>query len=646
MDAQQVEKVGNMPQKLESVSGESAAIELMMAHASSYRLLLNSELICTAVGPEVKEDTFLTIKSPITGHTLSEIFGEELSHQLVKDIIQPLRENAQMPASLLLHSKQVLEGVSIISVKGKLISREDEEYILLEVFPQDDAYSQIQTELTQKNFTNLLDHLQDGVMWLCTETFQVKYANPSALSLLGYTIEEIVDTDISSYYPAKGAEEFEAFLRDYNVKLKEGPAGNFWFKNRDGKEIPVNLSRNIIEVYGNEAQQLIFKDNSARADVSQRLREGEIELLKTQQDLLEAQRLGNIGSGVLDIVNGKVNFTDHAKQIWGLTGKEEIKLKDLFRQIHPSDIKTVKRIYKRVISARSEETMTIRIKMPNGEDKYLSCNLKPLLTDNFQIHRIFGTSQDITVLKQAETEVRKALEKETQLNELRSHFVAIVSHQYRTPLTIIRSSADLIPMIVGDIGWEKLEDINRYVKKITHEVERMNSLLDEVLSYESIERGGISFSPRPTDCIGWIRRLVSKYHDFLGDGRGIQLQIMSPACSVMMDAKLLEHALGNIMSNALKYSVGNKEPELEVWNEGYNVYFSIRDYGIGIPEKDMQNLFHPFFRASNTKNMDGTGMGLAISKQLIELHLGSISISNADDKGTRVLISIPSGFPA
>ncbi|MEL6192202.1 MAG: ATP-binding protein [Bacteroidota bacterium] len=635
-----------MPKELESGSRETKAMELMMAHASSYRLLLNSALTCTAVGPEIKEGIFLTENMPAIGDSLSDLFGKDLSPQLIENIIQPLRDEGHAHINMLVRSGQVLKGVSVFSVKGKIISREDEEHILLEVFPQDEAYTQIQTELTQKNFTNLLDHLQDGVMWLCTETFNVKYANPSALSILGYTIEEIVDTHISSHYPTEGAEEFEAFLRDYNMKLEEGPAGNFWFKNREGKEIPVNLSRNIIEVYGNEAQQLIFKDNSDRADVSQKLKEGEIELLKTQQDLLEAQRLGNIGSGVLDIVNGKVNFTDHAKQIWGLAAKDEIKLKDLFRQIHPSDIKTVKKIYKRVISARSEETMTIRIKMPNGEDKYLSCNLKPLLTDNFQVHRIFGTSQDITVLKQAETEVRKALEKETQLNELRSHFVAIVSHQYRTPLTIIRSSADLIPMIVGDIGWEKLEDINRYVKKITHEVERMNSLLDEVLSYESIERGGISFSPRPTDCIGWIRRLVSKYHDFLGDGRGIQLQIMSPACSVMMDAKLLEHALGNIMSNALKYSVGNKEPELEVWNEGYNVYFSIRDYGIGIPEKDMQNLFHPFFRASNTKNMDGTGMGLAISRQLIELHLGSISISNADDKGTQVLISIPSGFPS
>ncbi|MEM8901542.1 MAG: PAS domain-containing sensor histidine kinase, partial [Bacteroidota bacterium] len=570
----------------------------------------------------------------------------DLSSQLERDILQPLWDKQHTHTSILVQSNQTLKGVKVFSVKGKLISEDGEEYIFMEILPQDDTYSQIQNELIHKNFTNLLDHLQDGVMWLCTETFNVKYANPSALSILGYSIDEIVETHFSSYYSEKRADEYKAFLLDYDFNLEEGITGNFWLKNRGGKEIPVSLSRNIIEVFGNEAQQLIFKDNSDRVDVFEKLREGEIELLKAQQDLLEAQRLGNIGSGVLDIVNGKVDFTDHAKQIWGLTSKEEIKLTDLFRQIHPSDIKTVKKIYKRVISARSEETITIRIKMPNGEEKYLSCNLKPLLTDNFQVHRIFGTSQDITVLKQAETEVRKALDKETQLNELRSHFVAIVSHQYRTPLTIIRSSADLIPMIVGDIGWEKLEDINRYVKKITHEVERMNSLLDEVLSYESIERGGISFSPRPTDCIGWIRRLVSKYHDFLGDGRGIQLQIMSPACSVMMDAKLLEHALGNIMSNALKYSIGDKEPELEVWNEGYNVYFSIRDYGIGIPEKDMQNLFHPFFRASNTKNMDGTGMGLAISKQLIELHLGSISVSNADDKGTKVLISIPSGFPA
>lgn len=613
--------------------------------ASMHCVLLDSKGVCVAVHPSVQDNTFYLKRAEIKHAPISHLLHTSLAEQLNEKIIHPILKGKQSSARMLVHSSEVLKGVKVFSISSRLITWKEERHILLEFLPQDETYALMKKEVSQRNFTDLLELLQDGVLWLCTQTHRVMYANTSALALLGYQMEEIFETDISSYYPTEKADEYVSFFKDHTQELEEEAHGNFWFKNRRGELVPVSMNRNIIQVEDNTAQQLIFRDNTERVEGIRKLKEGEQELIRAEENLLEAQRLGNIGSGVLDILNGRVEFTAHARHIWGLEDKEVITLKDLFRRVHPSDIKTVKKIYKRVISARSEESMTIRIRVNEGEEKYLNCSLKPLLTDNFQIHRIFGTSQDITVLKQAETEVRKALDKETQLNELRSHFVAIVSHQYRTPLTIIRSSADLIPMIVGDIGWEKLEDINRYVKKITHEVERMNSLLDEVLSYESIERGSISFSPRPTDCIGWIRRLAAKYHDFLGDGRGIRLQIMSPACSVMMDAKLLEHAIGNILGNALKYSVGNPEPELEVWNEGYNVYFSIRDYGIGIPEKELQNLFHPFFRASNTKNMDGTGMGLAISKQLIELHLGSISIANGKEEGAEVLISIPSGFP-
>ncbi len=248
--------------------------------------------------------------------------------------------------------------------------------------------------------------------------------------------------------------------------------------------------------------------------------------------------------------------------------------------------------------------------------------------------------QEIRKQKEFEMILKESLDKEKELNELKTRFISTTSHEFRTPLTSILSSAELIQRY--ESKWSR-EKINEHLNRIKYSVDYLTGLLDDILTISRTETGKIKYEPQTTDlyllCEESIQHAKvhsSMMHKFIFN-YGLKDRLFN------LDSKLIKYILINLLSNAFKYSPGGGMVELGVSEEDSRLIFKIRDEGIGIPEADMKYLFEPFHRGANVNNIPGTGLGLSIVKKAVEFHLGKINCETTENGGTNFIIAIPSG---
>jgi PAS domain S-box-containing protein len=247
------------------------------------------------------------------------------------------------------------------------------------------------------------------------------------------------------------------------------------------------------------------------------------------------------------------------------------------------------------------------------------------------------TLMDITERIRSEQEMRRALEREKELSELKSRFVAMTSHEFRTPLATILSSTELLEHYHDRLPQEEKAELMQSIKD---SVDRMTRMLDDVLLIGKSEAGKLEFEPSTLDLNAFCESLVGEF--MLNRPPGIELHASVGLCgSVYMDQKLLRHILGNLISNAIKYSPQGGKVEFEADCMDGQVRFRVSDQGIGIPAEDLPGLFETFRRARNVGNISGTGLGLAIVKKSVELHGGRIEVDSQLGKGTTFLVTIP-----
>lgn len=279
-----------------------------------------------------------------------------------------------------------------------------------------------------------------------------------------------------------------------------------------------------------------------------------------------------------------------------------------------------------------------RIILPCGEIRWQQWTNRALFDDSGNILELQGVGRDITELKQAEAEIVKALERERELSELRSGFVSLVSHEFRTPLTTIQSSAELLERYNNRLSDEKKQ--NHY-RRIQQAVQRMTQLLEDVLTIGKAEAGKLKFTPSPMDLIAFCRDLVESLQMSVQPQYKLNFVVIGDGCDAQMDEKLLGHILTNLLTNAIKYSPDGGTVQFDLVCEDTWVIFRIQDTGIGIPPQDLERLFESFGRASNVGAIPGTGLGLAIVKRCVDLHKGEITVESEVGVGTTFTVTLP-----
>jgi PAS domain S-box-containing protein len=242
---------------------------------------------------------------------------------------------------------------------------------------------------------------------------------------------------------------------------------------------------------------------------------------------------------------------------------------------------------------------------------------------------------DITRRKQAEEEMQKALGREKELSELKSNFVSMVSHEFRTPLGIIQSSAELLrdfhEKMLPPERQEQLESISRNTR-------RMAGMMEEMLVLSRLDSGKLDFQPAALDLNSFCRRVVDEILSATNRRCPIELSLNSIPSDARADERLLSHIFTNLLSNAVKYSEPGATVHFLAERNGSDAVCVIRDQGIGIPEEDQQQLFNAFHRGSNVGTRPGTGLGLLLVKRCADLHSGKVQVVSKFGEGTTVTV--------
>jgi len=246
--------------------------------------------------------------------------------------------------------------------------------------------------------------------------------------------------------------------------------------------------------------------------------------------------------------------------------------------------------------------------------------------------------QEVIERKKAEEGMRKSLEKERELNELKSKFVSIASHEFRTPLSTVLSSVSLIQQY-KDKG--ELERVDKHVQRVKSSVNHLTTILNDFLSLGKLEEGKIELHREEIEVRDFLSEILEEVSASLKEGQKIIVECQADVNQVNSDPRILRNIMFNLISNASKYSEMDGSISLKCERRGSRILFYVKDEGIGIPEEDQKHLFDRFFRASNSGNVQGTGLGLNIVKRYSDLLNGEVSFMSEYGKGSTFILSIP-----
>ena len=316
---------------------------------------------------------------------------------------------------------------------------------------------------------------------------------------------------------------------------------------------------------------------------------------------------------------------------------EEMTGKTPLDYVHPEDVKYIKHSFTDFINENMDDKTTARFLNKDGKYIWLETT-GSLIREKNIITGFQSSSRDVTIRKEEEEATEKALAKERELNELRTNLVSTISHEFRTPMTTIRTSAELIAMYIEGQNFEKAPRVEKQLNTITGEIDRIVELMNSVLTISRNDAGKTNFHPIIFDLKQLCHDVIETSFDNQKDGTSVQTYFEGDNFLVFADKNLMEYSIFNLLNNAFKYSKGSGNVVLQLSASSTNVNLQIIDQGIGIPKEDQQKLFNTFFRASNTNGIQGTGLGLYIVKTFTEKNAGKIHLESHLGVGTKVTL--------
>ncbi len=496
---------------------------------------------------------------------------------------------------------------------------------------------------SEERFKGTFEHSPVGKAIMSIEGYWTEVNNRSC-EILGYSKEELKKLrfrDIS--FPEDLIEDLEN-----KEKLDSGLVANFTREKRyirkDKSIVWVLLSVSLLRNKNGEITDYL----SQIIDISEKKKiENENKLLIEENNrnrtiqLDEAKDLYRLlANNTVDLVclhHLNTSFQYVSPSVKKLIGYEVEELigKSPTDYIHPDDLKEFQERLTGFMDYKEDMTQEFRFR--NAEGNYLWLEITANIVEENGIPIGFQSSaRDITQRKEAKQSVEKALLKERELNELRTNLVSTISHEFRTPITTIRTSAELIGIYREGSFSGKDQQIEKRLNTITSEIDRVIELMDSVLTISKEDSGKTNFNPISFDLKQLCLDVVETSYSNQKDGRKVKSEIHGNHFKVFADKNLMEYSLFNLLNNAFKYSMNSGDIVLKLSKTATNIILQIIDYGIGIPDEDQHKLFNTFFRASNTNGIQGTGLGLYIVKTFTEKNSGSIKLESKLGKGTKV----------
>ncbi|WP_258104295.1 PAS domain-containing sensor histidine kinase [Marinoscillum sp. MHG1-6] len=488
-------------------------------------------------------------------------------------------------------------------------------------------------------------------------------ANPTAERMFGYNTGELENMLIEDLVPQSIRDHHHAHRSQYFHQPKPRPMGigmDLFGQKRDGNVFPIEISLshfiqdnqpfvasfiNDITERKKQQEQLKQYANQLEEKVKERTQELEhlnLGLRKEVMDRRAAELALRKSQKLYELIarnfpNGAVNVVDKEFNILFREGKglkfDTDEQGNYIELIPPEDQDYIKNC---LAECQKGDQSTWEHHL-DGET--FMVHAVPISFDQNISEQILIVEENITEIKKAEQETRKLLSRERELNEMKSRFVSMASHEFRTPLSTVLSSVNLIAKYTESDQQEKRD---KHLNRIRASVKNLTEILNDFLSLEKLEAGAIECLMEEVDMQAFTQEVIDDLSGIKKTGQKFKFDHKG-AVIFTTDPRLLKNVLINLISNAIKYSPENSAVDIiqEISEDTLNI--EIKDRGMGIPLEEQKDLFQRFFRAKNAFNIQGTGLGLHIVDKYISLLSGEIKLESEEGKGTTIKILLPNG---
>lgn len=474
-----------------------------------------------------------------------------------------------------------------------------------------------------------------------SEQGNIELANPCAETLFGYRPAELIGHPVEILIPDDLRSNHSHYRSGYFSKPKSRPMGlgmELHAKKKNGEVFPCAISLGHYELAGEKLAVAFVTDTTDQVKAKKLLAEREA-WFRNMAD----------NAPVMIWVCGLDKDRTYFNNTWlNFTGRhiEEELGKGWVTGIHPDDLDQCLQTYNNAFDAQRPFVNEYRLRRHDGHYRWIRNVGKPTFVDDL-FAGFIGSCSDIhdqrmmqeeleQQVRTRTTELYEALGREKEMNELKSRFVSMASHEFRTPLSIVLSSTALIEQYGAA---EQDEKVQKHLKRIKSSVSNLTNILNDFLSLDKLEQGKVEVESDSFDMQEFMREVVEDVQTIRKKDQVIQLD-HEGYTEVTLDQKKLRYVMVNLLSNSIKYSPDNAK--ITVASKiGNDIVIAVQDNGIGIPEEEQKYLYSKFFRAKNTANVPGTGLGLTIVKRYVELMGGDVSFRSKVTEGTTFTINIP-----
>jgi len=531
-----------------------------------------------------------------------------------------------------------------LDVAIKKSQKEAEAIAIKEIaFKKELKKTRIETESIANELRQFIETANAPIFGIDSEGM-VNEWNQTSEKITGFTKKEVLGQDLVKRYITSAYQTKVKKVLDNALKGEETANFEFPIFSKDGNRVMILLNSSTRRNVNGEIIGML----GVGQDISK------MDELRTVSDAIAKELRQFIETANAPIFgidsNGMVNeWNQSSEKITGFT-KEEVLGEDLVATyINSNYQKSVKKVLDN--AQRGVETANFEFPLyaKDGKRIMILLNSSTRRNSDGKIIGMLGVGQDITILNEYKKnleskveyrtqELQESLEREKELGQLKTSFVSMASHEFRTPLTSIKAISDIILRYSNKLSQES---INARLEKIKKEVDDMTIMLDDILIIGKSEAQKLAFNPDIEDIVFLIRQIITEYQ--LSDSTNRQLIYDIPNSIIMInvDKKWIKHIIINLISNAEKYSNKNTPIKISIHQNQSNISFSFQDYGIGISKQDIKKLFEPFHRGSNAQNIPGTGLGLSVLQQAVDLHNGKIEVESNLGKGSKFKIILP-----
>jgi PAS domain S-box-containing protein len=488
----------------------------------------------------------------------------------------------------------------------------------------------------------------------------IEEINDAALTLFKYNREDVIGKNVHVLMPEPHHTNHDTYVKDYiNTRKPKiiGIGREVEGKRKDGTTFPFRLAvseiilenetmftgfihdltkerkaQNELKTYVDNLEHIVEERTRMLEQSKASLEDEIIKKEATENELLESQKLyetisKNFPNGTISVLDKSLNFLfieGQGLRDLGFGTKELIGknyLNVIQKEMRDFVNQKLQIVFDDIPSTFEMEhnSFTFRVRAV------------PLKNKSDETDRILLVESNITQQKNAEREIVNSLQKEKELNEMKSKFVSMASHEFRTPLSTILSSASLIDKYVNV---DQVEKIDRHTSRIQNNVRNLTMILNDFLSLEKLENTNVLSEIEPFDIIECASEVKEDMQLLKKESQKISLEHNLTDSMVNSDRFIIQNILTNLLSNAIKYSGAGGLITVDISQDQKDLKITVKDDGIGISADDQKQLFQRFFRAANSGNIQGTGLGLHIFKRYVEVLGGTLFFESELDKGS------------